>query len=200
MGISEAIIDVRVRELRQLFNSLDATPFPETDLDADAEDFIMTWAMEFASNAPIRIRIHLDNYEALDDNAAVQSQEAMQNFFDYRADVTRRRFHRLMRRGRVSLLIGLGCLSVTVLIANLIDTLEDAPYLRIIRESLIIGGWVAMWGPLNIFLYDWWPLRNERSVCMRLAKAQVEIVPLHSRNIPSPPEATEANLKASIWL
>jgi len=26
------------------------------------------------------------------------------------------------------------------------------------RESLTIVGWVAMWRPVEIFLYDWWPL------------------------------------------
>ena len=27
----------------------------------------------------------------------------------------------------------------------------------LIKESLIISGWVALWRPLEIFLYDWWP-------------------------------------------
>jgi hypothetical protein len=31
----------------------------------------------------------------------------------------------------------------------------------IIRESLLIGGWVAMWRPMEILLYDWWPIRAE---------------------------------------
>jgi hypothetical protein len=27
--------------------------------------------------------------------------------------------------------------------------------------SLVIGGWVAMWRPMEVFLYDWWPVRAE---------------------------------------
>ena len=33
---------------------------------------------------------------------------------------------------------------------------------EIARESLTIGGWVAMWRPMEIFLYSWWPILRER--------------------------------------
>jgi hypothetical protein len=30
----------------------------------------------------------------------------------------------------------------------------------VVRESLVIGG-LAMWRPLEVFLYDWWPIRAD---------------------------------------
>ena len=47
---------------------------------------------------------------------------------------------------------------------------------QVISESLVIGGWVAMWRPLEIFLYDWWPIRNERRIYDRLSRMPVRIV------------------------
>ena len=41
-----ARIQLRLRELAQLFNSRDPSPFVDRDLDADAEEFIMSWARE----------------------------------------------------------------------------------------------------------------------------------------------------------
>jgi hypothetical protein len=41
-----ATIQVRIHELRQLFNSIDPSPFRERDLDADCEEFIVSWARE----------------------------------------------------------------------------------------------------------------------------------------------------------
>ena len=32
---------------------------------------------------------------------------------------------------------------------------------RVGRTSLLIGGWVAMWQPMEIFLCDWWPIRAD---------------------------------------
>jgi len=46
----------------------------------------------------------------------------------------------------------------------------------IVRESLTIGGWAAMWRPLEIYLYDWWPLRDERRVLERLSRMKVRLV------------------------
>ena len=43
------------------------------------------------------------------------------------------------------------------------------------RESLLIGGWVAMWRPLEVFLYDWWPIRAEARLFDRLSAMPVRI-------------------------
>jgi hypothetical protein len=46
---------------------------------------------------------------------------------------------------------------------------------EIVRESLTLGGWVSMWRPLEVFLYDWWPIRSEAPLSDRLAKMPVRI-------------------------
>lgn len=50
------VIEVRVAELRQLFNAIDPSPFHERDLDPKAEEFIVGWSRELpdAVLAPIR--------------------------------------------------------------------------------------------------------------------------------------------------
>ena len=47
---------------------------------------------------------------------------------------------------------------------------------EISKESLLIGGWVAMWRPLEVFLYDWWPIRLEAQLYDRLSAMPVRIV------------------------
>ena len=44
-----------------------------------------------------------------------------------------------------------------------------------IREGLLIVGWVAMWRPLEVFLYDWWPIRAEAHLFDRLSTMPVRI-------------------------
>ena len=68
----------------------------------------------------------------------------------------------MFRDGRYSLLIGLCFLTMAIFISDYIGSLisnESSAWL--IQESVVIGGWVALWHPLNIFLYDWWPLRAQ---------------------------------------
>jgi hypothetical protein len=61
----------------------------------------------------------------------------------------------------------------------------------LLRESLLIGGWVAMWKPLEIFLYDWWPIVGERRLYDRLGKIKVQIIQGESQQTIQPREADE---------
>ena len=45
----------------------------------------------------------------------------------------------------------------------------------LLREGFLIGGWVAMWRPLEIFLYEWWPIRAEIRLDRRLGAIPVQI-------------------------
>ena len=40
----------------------------------------------------------------------------------------------------------------------------------------MIGAWVALWRPLEIFLYDWWPVLGEARLFDRLSAMPVQIV------------------------
>ena len=82
----------------------------------------------------------------------------------------------MLRVGQLSLIIGLAVLGVCILGGRLIrTTLGEEPLARFLSESLIILGWVANWRPLEIFLYDWWPLARRRRLFQRLAGAPVEV-------------------------
>jgi len=46
---------------------------------------------------------------------------------------------------------------------------------------------VAMWRPLEIFLYDWWPIRADARLFARLSSMPVELV-YQPRPEPKPPK------------
>ncbi|MGG7605670.1 hypothetical protein [Massilia sp. BKSP1R2A-1] len=78
--------------------------------------------------------------------------------------------------GRTSLAIGLAFVCACLLLAELAVTVMTGPARSIIRESLTIIGWVAMWRPVQIFLYDWWPLKGRIRVFDNLRFARVTVV------------------------
>lgn len=177
MANENAVIEIRIRELAQLFNSLDPSPFHERDLDGDAEDYIVGWARELPRDAALRIIIDLPKEEAR------KAQEhglgaALKNYFAERAATQQRELNELFLVGRRNLLIGM-----LVLIACLLGSrmarvyLGTSPMEQIIAESLILVGWVANWKPIETFLYEWWPYKRRRDLYRRLAEAPVDIVP-----------------------
>jgi len=61
-----------------------------------------------------------------------------------------------------------------------VANLAPRPIGRVIEESLLIFGWVANWRPIEIFLYEWWPIVRRRNLYQRLAAAQVDLKPYKS--------------------
>jgi len=168
-------IEVRVAELRQLFNAMDPAPFRERDLDRRAEEFIVESARECPPDSRLALLVHLDRPAGLHDEAAMLG-EAIQGYFRLCAVGARRRLRELFRRGRTSLLIALVFLALSVAASDGLATWFGPSNLaQVIREGLIIGGWVAMWRPLEVFLYDWWPIRAEARLYDRLGRMAVTI-------------------------
>jgi hypothetical protein len=175
-----ALIEVHVTDLKQLFHSLDPTPFRKRDLDPKAEEFIAGWARELSVDAPLALIVHVDQEMPAADQIKTL-QEAVKEYFGERAAETRRRLRQLFRVGRTSLVIGLVFLAASILLGNLAeDVLQHTRFSGVARESLLIGGWVAMWRPLEVFLYDWWPIRAEVRLFERLSAMPVRVVPSRS--------------------
>ena len=92
--------------------------------------------------------------------------------------MSRQQLRLLFRRGRTSLAIGLIFLVAALVLGDLAERmLAGKGFSGIARESLSIGGWVAMWRPLEVFLYDWWPIRAEARLFDRLSAMTVRVVP-----------------------
>ena len=172
-------IELRLNELPQLFNSMDPTPFHHKDLDRDAEEFIESWALEYPQGSRFHITVHLAQMPPEDPTGL--ATEAIHNYFTYKAGLARRMVKVLLLEGRTSLLIGLAFLSTCLLAADVLTPYASGTFLRILRESLTIGGWVAMWRPMQIFLYEWWPLMRRSRTYHQLGTAQVRVVPSEAR-------------------
>jgi len=167
-------IELRVGDIPQLFDERDPSPLTEKDLSAGAEEFIIGWARNLPGNE-FTLRIHLSRSTGIPNEPEVI--EAIHAHFSREADITRLRLRRLFQIGRVSLLIGLAFLAAATALAELITARAgESTLTRLIGDSIQIGGWVAMWRPLEIFLYDWWPIRNDIRLFEGLSEAPVEII------------------------
>lgn len=168
-------IEVRIAELRQLFNAIDPSPFLERDLDPKAEEFIVDWSRDLPAGAVLALVVHLERAAGPPEEASAL-RDAVHEFFRQRALHVRRRLRDLFWRGRVSLVIALAFLATATALGNLLSaSLPGSHLAEVLREGLLIGGWVAMWRPLEVFLYDWWPLRADVRLFDRLGAMPVRI-------------------------
>jgi hypothetical protein len=166
-------IEVFVDRIEQLFNSMDPSPFQERDLDHDAEEFIVSWAQEFPPGDAVSLVVHVNRSTMQEDEQHVV-EAAVHHYFAYRTNLKRLELRHLLKEGRTSLFIGLtflvACMITSQLLRRQVGTLPI-----VLREGLIIAGWVAMWRPMEIFLYAWWPLRRRAGLYHKLSRMNVEV-------------------------
>lgn len=169
------LIEIELRQISQLFNTLDPSPFRDSDLALEAADYIVDRARDLPKDVPIEIVIHLPPGE-LSQASAVDIAGAVKDYFRMRVHATSMELRELFKTGRLSLIVGVAVLSVCLLLGLLfVNSLKQGPFADILRESFLIFGWVAIWKPSEIFLYAWPPIARRRKLLRRLSEATVRI-------------------------
>ena len=170
------LIELHLNEVHQLFNSLDPSPFKEKDLDSDAEHYIWNAAKDLPLKAPLKIVVYLPA-EQLVDSKTLEVPQAIHHYFEEGLISSWRNFKTLLKVGRIRLIIGLIFLFVSISISKFLAnlTVSTHDFSDILADSLVILGWVSMWDPIQIFLYEWWPVLNECRLYQKLRGTPVEV-------------------------
>jgi hypothetical protein len=171
---AEGVVELRLERISQLFDSFDPFPLPTRDLSPAAEAFIVDWARELPRDASFRLRLHVSYWDL--DAETDQIRLAISKHFSARAESKRRDRNELLRIGRRSLAIGLATLALGIALQQLIQAaFGRTPAAQFAGEALLLLGSVANWRPLEIFLYDWWPIDRQRRLLQRLAGAELDL-------------------------
>lgn len=169
-------LHLHLDELDSLFNSLDHSPLNRRALDPDAVRYIADAAEEIAANEPLALVIHVDDGHC---SPATSEQviQAVHAHFDGCARSKWRELRELFRTGRRTLIVGMLFFALILAISEVVAAIfVREGSVRVIQETLMIGGWVALWRPMEIFLYDWWPIRAEARGNERMARMAVRLV------------------------
>ena len=160
-----------MRDLAQLFNSLDPSPFWDRDLDREAAEFIEEEFSEKRSSRTWHLHVHTSGGEAL----ASDLQAAVEHYYERLASSARRRLRDQVRFEQLALLGGivifLASMTVRTILTNALPT--GAP--RMLDEGLIILAWLALWRPAESLVYGWVPLYRKRRLYERLGAIRVSV-------------------------
>lgn len=167
-----ARMEISLPDIQALFHALDPSPFRQRDLAPEAEEFLIGWAEELPRKAPLELTLHLDQ---ADDASAAMISTAIRNHFEDQARLARRDLRQLLRHGQFSLAIGLSFMAVCLFGSDALAQHFTHPLTEIFRESLSVGGWVAMWHPIQIYLYDWWPIYSRIRLLQRMSRMRIQL-------------------------
>ena len=143
-------------------------------ITTDAEEFIVEEAEALPPKVPININVllTLSEIKHKDDIAP-----AIRRHFCYRKEQSQKEYKRIFQYGWRILFIALGLLAVIFSITEIaFYYMPDNKPLLFIHESFIILSWVALWRPLELLLYEWYPVKTDINLYSRLENSNVQVI------------------------
>ncbi len=170
----KVLIEIDLLSIMQIFNSLDPSPFFEKQLDTDAEDYIVGTVNDFPKKTQFTIVIYLPK-EFFNTDEARAIPAAIRHHFEYKALETDRQFRQRARFGRFNLVVALVFLAFSLFVKYEILRIGNGLLFYFISEAFTIAGWVALWAPVTLLLYELYPIIQTKKVYERIADMEIEI-------------------------
>jgi hypothetical protein len=164
------VLDVRVSSIDHLFDNRDPAPFRERDLDPDVADYLVDGGQDLRREPGIHIVFWLSR-PCNDD----EIRNAVHAHFDYQLERARRRRREQVRTGWIMVTIAAVAIVVLVSLGELVSNRWTGALGAALREALLISGWVLMWRPVEVLIYDAIPWRRERRVLRALRDASIDV-------------------------
>jgi hypothetical protein len=166
----EATVSVHVRDLAQLFNSLDPSPLWDRDLDRAVAEFIEDEFRDRRSAGVWRLQVSAQEGTAV----TADLQSAVEVYYRRLAKSARLALREHFRITRIALLGGALIFLLSMVARGVIDgALRQPPVL--LDQGLIVLAWLGLWRPIEALMYEWVPFYRRRRLYERLAKVRVTV-------------------------
>ena len=169
------LIEVRVKSPYQLFDARDPAPFRDRDIDDDFVEYIISSMNEFNQVTPIKLVIHVEDPEPKELSRAAIF-ESIQTYFVYQIDLKRKTLKSFLKRAQLYLFVGLLVLILCLSLAQNISVSAQPGLMGVFREGLVIFGWVSIWKPIELILFDWYPIYEQLNIYKKIKESEVEII------------------------
>lgn len=88
---------------------------------------------------------------------------------------------RALGKGTIFLLVCMGIAAVAAEATRLPELLRV-----LVSEGFVIAGWVALWHPMELLLYEWWPVARDRKLYRLIAEMEYTVeAPAGKRPLPA---------------
>ena len=170
-------ITLHLDDIQYLF----ADPEPGSEMFVSGMDYLYSDIKAFSRRENFKITIVLPQ-EKITEGLMDKTREKMKRYCRFKIKENEKELIALRHEGFNALRVGITVLVVCLVLATALTLAAKsginnilAGLLAIVGQSFVIAGWVAMWQPAEILLYDWWPFRRDIRIYHQIADADIVI-------------------------
>ncbi|HEX6555464.1 MAG TPA: hypothetical protein VF026_22075 [Ktedonobacteraceae bacterium] len=174
-------ITIHLNGIQDLF----ADPEPGSDSYVSGMDYlygeINTYSLREKFREKLKVRIELPQ-EQITEGLLERTRQKMKLYCQFKIEENQKTLIALRHQGIASLWVGLIVLAICLVLAGIFTLVAQVgtknislALLAILAEGFLIAGWVAMWHPAELLLYDWWPFRRDIRIYRHIAEADIAL-------------------------
>ncbi|MCX5493899.1 hypothetical protein OSH11_04225 [Kaistia dalseonensis] len=186
-------VDLYLSDIHNFFQTPEVDPFLGDNIEASGIDQLMDTlnARRRGHKRLSSITIHLPAAMIMADLPA-RTRAAIDIYCNTQIRLAVQKKREVWLEGWRALRIGsvfwIVCLGLSLLSEQLFSI--HGGFGRLFSEGFIIAGWVGLWRPAELLLYEWRPYRREIELYEAIKRMQLRIVPRTDKPIglPTPPD------------
>ncbi len=167
------VIEVAIQSVGDLFEDKDPSPLKLRDLKPSVESYIVNCVREIPFDQKLRVDFCFYDYSG-SEHEEERLRKSIKNFFIYRSQVKMLEFKFKIKNGLKSIAIGLSFLFLCIYLSNSIISSDNPIVETFFGEGLSVLGWVSLWNPVQIFLYEIWPILSMSRSLKRCAHVETQ--------------------------
>jgi hypothetical protein len=169
-------VTLKLDRIKHLFQEPKFDPFAVRQDYSSGLEQIISKLKPKSLTCKLRTTILLSE-DGLSDNIEQLTIEAVRRYCSARIEQITQDLASLRGQGIRTLRRGLLFLAVCLLLSSLFDGLEYFPgsLRRFLSEGFLIAGWVSLWHPIQLLLYEWGPYWRQRQIYQLIRDMELKV-------------------------
>ena len=169
----KAVIEIKLPHIGEVFDDWDPSPATIRDLDEEIEEYLISCVQEIGPKQLGKVRFFFDQKPSEPEVKALIN--AFSDFFKVQEHKELVNVKAVLKLGLKSLILGLSFLILAIFTSKFVHSNSPVFWEAVLKEGFLLLGWVSMWKPINIFLYDWWPFLDRVKIFNCLSQVDLEV-------------------------
>lgn len=166
-----AVIKVVVKDTKDIFENFGYRSLEDRVMNEGLETYIISSIKNYPIKSKVSLVISFMKEDEYIDIFLIE--KAIHTHFKYKAEEKNLSLKEQFRQWLTNMTIGLLFLILCLILVEVLERFSDNNIVKIIKESLLIIGWVALWEPITFILFGWRIEKRNKSYYEKLSQIDV---------------------------
>lgn len=164
-------IKVIVKDTKDIFEHFGFRSLEDKVMNAGLETYIISSIKNYPLNKTIKIIISFVQEREQIDISSIE--RTIHTHFKYKAEEIELNLKQQFRQWKINMSIGILFLILCLILVEVLERFSPTNIVKILKESLLIIGWVALWEPITFILFGWRTIKRNKLYYQKLSEVPV---------------------------